>query len=247
MAKLDKSDQVSFPDFPNFKPKKVGGIIRNTPPGFKPFPKEKRPVGRPRDPRNHIGLTGKEQLFADLILENMHRSKKERRTKLQCWRESHQNFKCKDNSASVYASKLFHNKKIQSYIQERKKAAAGRVEIKIADVLKGLLRIANFDVRKLFDSKGKLIPVHKLDDETALAITGMKFQKVAKRTPTGRKSIVYYPKEYKNESRKAAWELIGNHLNMFNNFNNETTAEDFVNEMRDFADSVSGMIPGGQV
>lgn len=226
---------------------KVGNVIRTTPPGFKPPIKVQRSVGRPRTATNKIGLTETEQLFADLILENMLRSKPERKTKLQCWYIASKKPNTKKSTASVYASNMYHKPAVQQYIQDRKKAAANRVEIKTGEVLTGLLRIANFDERKLFDSKGRPIPVHKLPDDIALSIAGTEFTRVSTRTPTGRRRVLYYTKKFRTESRKAAWELIGQHLNMWDSNQTEQTAEEFIQDMRSFADSAAAMVPGGEI
>ena len=224
-----------------------GNVIRTTPFGFIPPIKIQRSVGRPRLNTNKIGLTETEQLFADLILENMLKSKPEKKTKLQCWYIASKKPKTKKTTASVYASNMYHKAEVQRYIQDRKKAAADRIEIKTGEVLRGLLRIANFDERMLFDSKGRPIPVHKLPDDIALAIAGTEFSRVSTRTPTGQRRVQYYTKKFKTESRKGAWELIGQHLNMWDSNVSEQTAEEFINDIRGFADSAAAMVPGGKI
>jgi len=211
-------------------------------------PKKKRPVGRPPgSTKNDIEITTQEQLFCNLILENKMKPKKSRMTQTECYRIAYQNYKMKDSSAQVTASMILKRPKLKKYMQARKKKAAAKVELTVSKVLKGLLRIVEFDIRKLFDSKGRPIPIHKLPTDIALGISSVDLNAVSRRLPSGRRKITYYPKHIKNEARKPAWELLGNHLNMFNGEQGTTSPEEFVNGVRDFADSILDGIPGGQI
>lgn len=224
---------------------KRNGITRQNP---WPYRKQKRRPGRPKgSTKKHININEQEQLFADLILENMHKTKKKKLNYSECYRIAYNNYKMKDASAQVTASKLASKPKIKQYIQERKRAAAGRVEITIARVLKGLLRIAEFDPRELFDKKGRPIPVHKLPKDVALGVSGLEISSVSRRLPSGRRKLTYYPKNVKHEARKPAWELLGTHIDMWAQNANTNTPQDFVNEIRSFADSLKDAIPGGQI
>jgi hypothetical protein len=153
----------------------------------------------------------------------------------------------KEKSAQVYASKLLARPNVQQYIQDRKKAAANRVELSVSKVLTGLLRIAEFDPRKIFDDKGRPIPIHKLDDATALGISSIDFHITSKRLSSGRRKLIYTPKNIKTEARKPAWELLGTHMKMWQGEESGATAQDFVNEIREFADAVGAGVPGGKI
>jgi len=226
----------------------VNGIKRNNPEAYeKPAPK-KRPVGRPKGTtKNDIKITEKEQLFANLVLENLLKTRGHKMSNTDCYRLAYQSYKMKDASAQVTASKILNRPRVYAYIQQRKKAAAGRVEITTARVLRGLLRIAEFDPRRLLDKKGRPVPIHKLDDDTALGMAGLEFDRISKRTPSGRRKIIMLPKRIKHEARKPAWELLGHHLNMFAGAGNENTPEDFVQEIREFADTIAQGVPGGKI
>ena len=224
--------------------RKPAGIARNNPGPFK----AKRRPGRPRGSKKpRINLTEKEQLFANMILENMHKTKKTKMTNTECYRIAYQNFNAKDNSAQVMASNILTKPSIQQYMQERKREAANKVEITIARVLTGLLRIAEFDPRKLLTNKGKPIPIHKLDDDIALGMGGMNFKRDLTRTKSGRRKTVYYPSKVKHEARKPAWELLGTHLNMWDGDTTGESAQEFVSSIREFTDSIMQGIPGGQI
>ena len=229
--------------------KVIKGIKRNNPgPYQKLIKKKKRPVGRPiGSTKNDIEITDKEQLFCNLYLENSMKKQKDRMSQTECYRIAFQNYKMKETSAQVTASNLLKKPKLKKYIQARKKKAANKVELTVSKVLKGLLRIVEFDIRDLFDKKGRPIPIHKLSREVALGINSVEFSAVSKRTPSGRRKISYYPKNIRNEARKPSWELLGTHLNMFSGESTENTPEDFVNDIRNFANSVLDGIPGGQI
>jgi len=223
---------------------KPTGIKRNNPSPFK----VKKKVGRPRGSKKpRIDLTEREQLFANLILENMNKTKKVKMTNTECFRIAYQNFKAKDTSAQVMASNIISKPHMQQYMQERKRGAANKVEITIARVLTGLLRIAEFDPRKLLTDKGKPIPIHKLDDDIALGMGGMNFKRDVRRTKSGNRKVTYYPSKVKHESRKPAWELLGTHLNMWDGDTTGESAQEFVSSVREFTDSIMQGIPGGQI
>lgn len=226
------------------KPLTINGITRNN---LYKGTKPKRPVGRPPGSKKDIKITLKEQMFCNLILENSTKPKGERLTQSECFRIAYSNYTMKDNSAQVTSSKLLKKPKLQRYIQQRKRAAAEKVDIKVSRVLTGLLRIAEFDPRKLMDKRGRPIPVHKLSDDIALGLSGMEFKRIINITPTGQRRVSYIPHKIKHEARKPAWELIGNYLNMFSGMNNQTSAEDFVSEMRQFANDIASMVPGGKI
>lgn len=226
------------------KRNKPKGITRNNP----EQPKAKRRPGRPTGSKKpRIDLTEREQLFANMILENMNKTKKNKMTNTECFRIAYQNFKAKENSCQVMASNVLNKPKIQQYIQERKRQAANKVEVTIARVLRGLLRIAEFDPRKLLDAKGRPIPIHKLDDDTALGMAGLDFKRDVRRTKTGQRKVTFYPHKIKTESRKPAWEMLGTHLNMWDGDTTGESAQEFVSSIREFTDSIMQGIPGGKI
>lgn len=51
--------------------------------------------------------------------------------------------------------------------------AAERALVSKSRILEEMAKVAFFDIRKLFDSKGNIIPVGQLDDETAAALNAM--------------------------------------------------------------------------
>lgn len=70
-------------------------------------------------------------------------------------------------------SNLFHNKHVQARIAELRDQAAQRAVVSKSRVLEELAKVAFFDMRKLYDAKGNIIPVQNLDDETAAALNAV--------------------------------------------------------------------------
>lgn len=208
------------------------------------FDEEKTGPGRKRKP---IELQPSDQLFANLIIQNGQKSSSDKMSQADCYRVAFKKFNLSKPSLSVMASNKLKDPRIKAYIDDRKKAAARRVEIDITKVLKTLLRIVDFDIRKLFNNQGDKIPVHKLPDEIALAVSSMKFSKRTRQLPSGREKVYYVPLEVKTESRKAAIELIGQYLSMWDGKGTERTADKFVNDLRQFADKLTPGIPGGTI
>jgi hypothetical protein len=64
------------------------------------------------------------------------------------------------------------NVDVSGEIQKATQARLRRLEITADGVIQELGRLAFFDVRKLFASDGSLLPIHKLDRDTAAGIKG---------------------------------------------------------------------------
>jgi len=103
---------------------------------------------------------------------------------------------------------------IQTRLAELMKARAKRTEITQDRVLEELAYIAFFDIRKLFDDEGNLIPITKLDEQTARALASVDVlnERVYKK---GDMTVQEYIKKLKSLDKKAALELLGKHLGMF--------------------------------
>lgn len=207
------------------------------------YPEKKGP-GRPR---KVIELNPTDQLFANLILQNGQKTSKDRMSQSDCYRIAFQKFNLAKNSCASLASTKLKDPKIIAYIDDRQKNAAKKVEIDITKVLRVLLRIVDFDVRKLFTSSGDKLPVHKLPDEVALAVSSMKFEKRIRILPSGRKKSQYVPKEVKTESRKSAIELIGQYLSMWNGSALDKSPDKFASDLREFANKLASGVPGGKL
>lgn len=205
-----------------------------------------RPPGAKNKDQHEITLNNKEQLFADLICEQLLRTKKERLSNGMCYSKAYPGVK--QSSANALSSLLLKTPRIHDYIQARKKAAAKRTELKVSKVIEGLLRIATFDHRKLLTEKGRVISNFKnIDDATAMAISGLDFENIVVKISRNKQTIRQRVKTIKTESRLRAWELLGQYLKMFDGQGTAKSPQEYVDDMREFANIVAAGVPGGKL
>jgi phage terminase small subunit len=77
-------------------------------------------------------------------------------------------------TAYSQGQRLLKNVEISQEIKRQIDERGRRLGIDADSVLQELARIAFFDIRKMFYSDGRLIPIHLLDRNTAAAIAGFK-------------------------------------------------------------------------
>lgn len=75
--------------------------------------------------------------------------------------------------AKMNGYRMMQKPEVRAAIKAAQAERVERLKMTADEVLIGLARVARFDVRKLYRPDGSLIPVHELDDETALAIAGI--------------------------------------------------------------------------
>lgn len=113
--------------------------------------------------------------------------------------------------STLYKS-VWRNPKVANLLKQRMKEASVRSRLSTDTVLSGLARIAQFDIRKLYDEQGNLLPIHMLDDDTAYAVQAIEV--LEGRAEDG-STVVYNTKKVKTEGKQKALETIGKHLGMF--------------------------------
>ena len=79
----------------------------------------------------------------------------------------------KENVIHVKASQMLSNGKVSVRIKELLAPAMAKAGITVERIAAEYAKLAFLDPRKFFDEHGALIPVHKLDDDTAAALGGM--------------------------------------------------------------------------
>lgn len=94
-------------------------------------------------------------------------------------------------------------------LAKRRVGELARMRITTEHVLDEYARIAFFDIRKLFDETGKLLPVHQLDDDTAAAIIGLDVKVLGKDDNFA--ELV----KYKMADKKAALDALAKRLGLF--------------------------------
>lgn len=117
-------------------------------------------------------------------------------------------------TAKQQGSRLLTRVDVGDAIARRRAALQQALEVEQESILRGFLRIAGADPRKLFratdNGRQELVPVHELPDEVALAIAGVKV-----RTFTPDIGLPYQVIDFKFESRSQALTRLGQHLGLF--------------------------------
>jgi hypothetical protein len=81
-------------------------------------------------------------------------------------------------TARQQAARLLTNVYISTEIEKATQARLQKLAITADNVIQELGRLAFFDVRKLFAPDGSLLPLHKLDRDTAAGIAGFELVQV---------------------------------------------------------------------
>lgn len=79
---------------------------------------------------------------------------------------------CADTTAKTNASRLFLREDAQEYLQQARERLARRTDTSMEAMIRRYMEMANVDVRKAYRD-GRLMPLDKLPDEIATAVTGI--------------------------------------------------------------------------
>ena len=124
-----------------------------------------------------------------------------------------------EKSAHVTASRLLSDAKVKARIEELAVKLVQKIEKKAEitreRVMEEYAKLAFFDVRKLFDAKGEIIPIHKLDADTAAAIAGFEMDALIDKGEKDEEGKVIRPaallefvKKFKISDKKGALDSI---------------------------------------
>lgn len=122
---------------------------------------------------------------------------------------------CSPRSAEVTASKWLRIPKVSEAVAAKQKKVAEKLELDATMVLKDLLVHARADFRRAYDKDGRLLPVHEIPDDVALAITSTKVFEEWGSDGDGGKVPVGEVREVKFSDKLRALELLGKHLKLF--------------------------------
>lgn len=120
------------------------------------------------------------------------------------------------------ASRLADDSKVAARLAELRNKASEKAMMTAADVLKEGMRLATFDIRKLYREDGSPIPIHELDDDTARCIQGVDI--LEEYAGTGKDRVfVGYTKKYKVADKNAALEKLFKHFGLYEKDNQQKT------------------------
>jgi len=81
-----------------------------------------------------------------------------------------------EQTASEQGSRLLSDVRVQAVIKNKLIKVENKYDISRERIAERYGQLVNFDIRKLYDEDGNLIPVHKLDADTATALTGIEVE-----------------------------------------------------------------------
>ena len=148
----------------------------------------KRPC--PRCKKAHRDCTPKRRRFAELYVIYLDGAKAARGANYS------------KNSARQIGLELLHDDAVQCVIQELVAERSRRTQVQGDDILLGLLRIARFNPKDIFNDDGSMKKLSDIPDEIAEAIAGMKFK-------DGKLE------ELKLPDKVRSYELLGKHKRLF--------------------------------
>lgn len=76
-------------------------------------------------------------------------------------------------TASRQGARLLKDVRVRTELDKRRTAIAETNELSTNEIMADMARALRFDPRKLYRQDGTLIPIHELDDDTALCLTGI--------------------------------------------------------------------------
>lgn len=148
------------------------------------------------------GLTHKQQAFVDEYLIDLNATQAAIRAGYS------------KKTAGQIGEQNLKKLEIAAAIQEEMDKRGTRTEITADRVLEEIAKLAFFDPRKFFNSDGSPIPIQDLDDNTAMALSGIDVLEEFEGSGNDR-VFVGYTKKFKLTDKKASLELLGRHLKLF--------------------------------
>ena len=156
--------------------------------------------------RDKHGLTKAWRMFCDEYRTNGHNA-------TQAYKTAYPKSTTKTGEANGH--KLLRKAEIRTYLNAKDEMAEKVADITEERIKLELARIGFLDVRKLYDEKGQLIPIHKLDDDTAAAVSGVRYARQYTGTDKKGNHKYIHVQEYKTVSKKSALKMLGQNKKMF--------------------------------
>jgi phage terminase small subunit len=139
---------------------------------------------------------------------------------------------------------------IAAAIQSAMDKRSNKLEITADRVLEEIAKLAFFDPRKFFNADGSPIPIQDLDDDTAMALSGIDVLEEFEGSGKDR-VFVGYTKKFKLSDKKASLELLGRHLKLFTDkiehsgkLEVESLTDDDIDRKIAEANAALGLTPG---
>lgn len=125
-----------------------------------------------------------------------------------------------ERTAYSAGARLLKSVEVSTQLEQRRTAVLSKLELTTESVLRSLAQAVHFDPRKLYDEHGNLKPITELDDDTAMALSGVEvMEEFAGRGE--KRELVGYTKKVKWLDKNAARDQAMKHLGMFREDNNQ--------------------------
>ncbi|QEL19330.1 terminase small subunit [Limnoglobus roseus] len=157
-----------------------------------------------------MNLTPKQEKFAQKYIELGNAA--------EAYRQSYDAKKMTDKTTWEAASRLLADSKVAARVNELKELHLKAHVVTVNRVLEEYARLAFADVRKAFDPKGNLKPIHEIPDDIAAAIAGIDIvenQCGASISAEGIRAVESYTKKLKFADKKGTLDSLAKHLGMF--------------------------------
>lgn len=118
-------------------------------------------------------------------------------------------------TANEQGARLLANVSVRAAVAAKQKKVADELELDAKMVLRDLLAHARADIRKAYDKDGRMLPVHQLPDDVAIAVTSVKSFEEWGSDGDGGKVPVGDVREARFSDKLRALELLGKHLKLF--------------------------------
>lgn len=146
----------------------------------------------------------------------------------RAYREAVPNSQANDNTAAKEGHYLLYDERTQRYIDELRKRAAARAEATLAEWIANELRVTRFDIARIYDENGNVLPMAEIDADTRYAIQGVDVEeeKVEVRKAGESTEIVTRTrlKRIRIQSKDGAQDRLGKHLGAYLRDNEQKSA-----------------------
>jgi phage terminase small subunit len=132
----------------------------------------------------------------------------------EAFRQAYPVEKWKPESVWPHACRLMTNGKVRARITQLTREAALAAAVTPERIIAEYARLAFMDPRQVFDARGKLKPIHDLDDNTAAAIAGIEQEDIWEGKGEGRENVGQL-KKIKLSDKRAALDSLAKCLGMF--------------------------------
>lgn len=123
-----------------------------------------------------------------------------------------------EKTANEQAARLLATVSVQARINELKTKRAEKIEVKSDDVLRELVKLANSDIRKVFEEDGKMKPMSEWPDEIAACVSSVEVEELFEwEEENGRKEKKHigYLTKVKFWDKTKCLDMLGRHLKLF--------------------------------